>query len=224
MKTIRDLTDSIITATRQNYRDRKMSRRYIISVYKRIMKDLIAQKIRDRSLYREENLYVDIDCYEFEEIENKKCDIIEFRMCESIMKGRKRLPELIYTRYGDSIRMVTNLDGSVKINKTTPSKYIRDRTRRSYRAEPQYYVRDGYPYLLNTKMEAGTISVLTLEIEEAEKARCGDIDECKSSLDYPLIGSDKLINTAYQQTLQEILRAYIQVRPDENPDNNENNI
>lgn len=223
MSTKGKIADRILTTLRQTHKDREMSRRYVLYVAEEKMKFLLTQKLRDRSLYRESNIYTQINCVEFEKIDVVKCDIIEFRTCNSVMRSRKKLPEVIYSRYGDSIRMVSNLDHSITIDKTTPNDLVRNRNRKGYNKKPFYYITDGYLYLVNTEMEVGYIELLTQDTKTAEDLDCGCTkNECKSSLDYPFIGSDKLVEVAIQQTLQELMGSYMQVRPDENPNGLEN--
>lgn len=224
MTTKGEIADRILTTLRRDSKDRFLSRRYVLNILEEKMTFLLSQKLRDRSLYRESNLYTTLECYEFEEIENIKCDIIEFRRCESIMKGKKKLPTLIYSRYGDSINYISNLDVSIEITETNPKKYINDKKRRSYKPKPMYYIKDGFPYLVDTKMEVGEINLLTLDTERAEEVTCKGKDKCKPSIDYEFIGSDKLRDIAVQQTLQEIAGTFLQIQPDENPDNNENSL
>lgn len=219
------IVDRVLTTLRQNSKDKGMSRRYVLHILEQKMKFLLSQKLRDRSLYRTEELYTTIECFEFEEMDAVECDIISFRMCDSVMKSRKKLPELIYSKYGDSVRMLTNLDYSTRLNKTTLSDYIRNKNRKGYRKEPLYYIKDdGYVYQLNSKAEVLPIQVLTTDTKTAEEISCNSTDSCKPALEYDFVGTDKLNEVVVQQTLQEILGSYMQIIPDENPDKNENVI
>lgn len=225
MATKKEISDRILTTLRQINKDRFLSKRFVLNIVQEKMKFLLSQKLSDRTLYREANLYTNINCVEFEEIDVVECDIIEFRLCKSIMKSKKKLPEIIYSRYGDSIRLVTNLDNTIKIDKTTPTDVIRNKHRKGYIENPYYYIRDGYLYLINTQLKRGFVELLTLDTKSAEEMDCGcDKEECKPALDYEFIGSDKLMEVVLQQTLQELSNSYLQIQPDENPNNNENVI
>jgi|AntDeeMinimDraft_5_1070356.scaffolds.fasta_scaffold02282_6 hypothetical protein len=225
MQTKKEVVDRIKSKLRQMSKDRWMSNRFILKILEEKTRNLLSQKLRDRSLYRESNLYSTINCFEFENIDTFSCDIVEFKTCQSIMKSNKKLPELIYSRFGDSIRIVSNLDQTERLQKTTPPDYYRSRKRKFNNNPPMFYERGGYLYLLNTHMEVGFVELLTLDTETSENidCNCGDTS-CKSSLDYPFIGSDKLKETVIQQTLQELLQTYLQIQVDENPDNNENSV
>ena len=221
----KEIVDRVKTKLRQMSKDRWMSNRFIYHVLEEKMRFLLAQKLRDRSLYRESNLYTQINCFEFEKIDRISCDIIEFRTCQKIMKSKQKLPELIYSRFGDSIKIVSNLDQTETLDKTIPTDYIRNKKRKQNYNPPSFYERGGYLYLLNTQMEAAFIELLTLDLEAAEELDCEcEKEECKSALDYSFIGSDKLKEVVVQQTVQEIAQTYLQIQQDENPDNNENSI
>lgn len=221
----KEVVDRVKVKLRQLSKDRWMSSRFILKVLEDKMRFLLSQKLYDRTLYREANLYSQINCFEFDKVDRINCDIIEFRTCQKIMKSKKRLPELIYSRFGDSIRIVSNLDQTERLDKTTPTDYMRNRKRKFNTNPPMFYERDGYLYLLNTKMEAAFVELLTLDTEEAENLDCGcEKNNCKSALDYTFIGSDKLKEVVIQQTIQEIAQTYLQIQPDEKPDNNENSV
>lgn len=219
------IVDRVQTQLRQLSKDRWMSSRFILHILEEKMKFLLSQKMLDRTLYRESNLYTQINCFEFEKVDRIKCDIIEFRTCQKIMKSTEKLPELLYSRFGDSIRIVTNLDQTERLDKTTPTDYVRSRNRKFNYNPPMFYERGGYLYLLNTEMEAAFIELLTLDTETAENLDCGcEKQPCKSALEYPFIGSDKLKEIVVQQTIQELAQTYLQIQQDEKPDNNENTI
>lgn len=221
----KEIVDRIQTKLRQLSKDRWMSARFVLSVLESKTKFLLSQKLYDRTLYRESNLYSQIECFEFDKVDRISCDIIEFRTCQKIMKSKERLPELIYSRFGDSIRIVSNIDQTERLDKTTPQDYIRSRKRKFNHNPPMFYERDGFLYLLNTQMEVAFVELLTLDTETAENLDCGcEKDNCKSALDYPFIGSDKLQEVVIQQTVQEIAQTYLQIQPDERPDNNENTV
>lgn len=223
MTTKKAIVERVLTTLRQSSKDRGMSKRYVLHILEEKMKFLIAQKLRERSLYRTENLYTTIDCFEFEEVDTVKCEVIEFRLCKSIMKSKHKVPELIYSKYGDSVKMLSSLDYGTQIAKTNLSEYLRNKGRKGYQNKPLFYVKDdGYVYVVNSKIEVATLQVLTTDTKTATESSCEQADKCKPALEYTFTGTDKLSEVVVQQTLQEILGSYMQVRPDENPDKNEN--
>lgn len=224
METLKEFSDKVINVLRMNSKDRFIPRRLIIKIAKDKMRFLLSQKLHDRTLYREENVFTDIPCIEMEKIDNFSCPIVEFRTCRNIMRSKKKLPELIFSRYGDSIRLVTNLDFTIKIDRTNPVKYINDRNRYGYKEKPEYYTRDGYLYIINSNIELVNLQLITLERDKAEEVSCDGSDECISPLDFEFVGSDKLREAVYREVLQELAGLTLQILPDENPNLNQKSI
>lgn len=223
--TERKFAESILASLNQLDRDRYLSKRYIISIGKDIMKGLLVQKLGDRTLYREANLYSNIDCIELEEIDVVKCPIVEFRTCNVVMRSKKPLPELLYSKYGPAIRMVTDIDTAEDVGRISLKDYVRNKKRQGYRKTPKYYTdSSGYLYVVDFEIELVSAEVMTLNPKQAEECGCGDFDECKSSLDYEMIGSHKLEMVVVQETLNRILGTFMQIPSDENPDKNRNSM
>lgn len=219
-----EFVDSILNNLRLNSKDRFVSRRHVLSIAKEKMRLLISQKLMERSLYRDSGIVKDISCFEMQEIDVVKCDIVEFRTCNKVMKSRKKLPEVIYSRYGDSIRMVTNLDTSLQITRTSPTDYLRDKVRDGYKPTPKYYVRDGYLYIVDSEVEVVNVQIITLDTKGIETASCEGVDPCKPVIEYEFVGTDKLTEIVRGETLKELMGTYMQIHPDERPDNNQKSI
>ena len=143
MATYGDIVSRISNSLNSVSKDNRIPKRYILKVVKDISTFLIAQKLGDRSLYKESNPYITISCFELEPIEVVKCDIIEFRRCKSIMKSKHKLPRLIDSKYGASLKEVTALDDETEFKFTTPAQYRRDKNRGESDYK-YYYIKDGY--------------------------------------------------------------------------------
>ena len=184
----------------------------------------MAQKLRDKSLFREEGLFKTISCFRLKEDNLVKCDIVEFRRCNSLMKSVNKLPELIYSRYGSSIRSIYSIDGNRTYTPITLKKFSLESKRQYSNTSSQkfYYIRDGYLYLPNSTTELVDLDLLTLEEELIDELSecCGDDTEgasCTSIWDREFNISDKLSEAVIQDTLNEVLSTYKQIVPDENP-------
>jgi hypothetical protein len=221
MQTNRDFADRALSTLKMDSKDRFVSRRLILKIARDKMVFLLTQKLRDMSLYREENVYTDIPCIEMKEINKVSCPIVEFKTCSKLMRSKKKLPELMFSRFGDSIRMVSNIDNSIKIDRTNPLDYIRNKKRKGYREKPYYYTRDGYLYIVDSSVEVVNVQLITIDKKGAALASCEKCDECISVLDYEFIGSDKLKEVVYQETIKELMGVYLQIPADGNPDLNE---
>lgn len=204
-------------------KDDRISRRYILHVAKQKATFLISQKLNDRSLFREDNLYKTVDCFEMEPVDVIRCEILEFRRCKSIMKSKCKLPKLIYSRYGGSLKEVITADGEKEFKPITPSQYRRDKNRVEESDYIYYYIKDGYLYLLDTEIELVSLYLISMELDSIEDGCCcnDSSEECKSLWDYEFNVPDKLEEAIVGETIKEIGMKK-QFPPDENPNTNNN--
>lgn len=203
-------------------KDDRISRRYILNVAQNIATLLISQKLRDKSLFREDNLYITIDCFEMEKKDRFNCDIIEFRSCEKLMRSKEKLPCLIYSRYGSSIKEVTSIDYSTLFKPSTVSQFRRDKQREFQADSRKFYIRDGYLYLPDSEVEAVSLYLLTVDEYKARQVSgCSSEDPCKSAWDFEFICPDKLLNPVIQETIKEV-SFQKQIVEDTNPNLDEN--
>jgi hypothetical protein len=216
-----EFTSRVINGLNSLSKDDRISRRYILHVGKQKSTFYISQKLNDRSLFREDNIYTTLDCFELEKIEAVKCDIIEFRKCKSVMKSKNKLPKLIYSRYGNTLKEVTTIDEEKEFKSTTPSQYRRDKNRVSGTDYINYYVKDGYLYLLDTEIQLVNLYLLTVELDEVDNASSCSTPGCKTLWDYEFIVPDKLEELIISETVKEVSMKK-QVALDENPNLNNN--
>ena len=204
-------------------KDDRISRRYILHVAKQKATFLISQKLNDRSLFREDNLYKTVDCFEMESVDVVRCEILEFRRCKSIMKSKCKLPKLIYSRYGGSLKEVITADGEKEFKPITPSQYRRDKNRVEGSDYIYYYVKDGYLYLLDTEIELVSLYLISMELDSVEDGCCcnDNSEECKSLWDYEFNVPDKLEEAIVGEAIKEVAMSK-QIPRDENPNSNNN--
>lgn len=211
----------VINSLKSTDKDSRISRRYILFTGRQKAAFYISQKLRDMSLFREDNLISQIDCFSLKKDEIKKCDIVEFRRCNSVMKSKKKLPELIYSRLGSSLKEVTTIDSQKEFKYTTPSQFRRDKKRKGESPYIYYYVKDGYLYLLDCEIKRVDVSVITLNTEDIPECSDCQKEDCKSAWDYEFIVPNKLSEVVMQETLKEVSMT-LQIPADENPDMDSN--
>lgn len=202
-------------------KDERISRRYVLRLLRDASKNLMSQKLLDRTISDEANLYSKIPCFEFQKVDVVSCPIIEFRKCATLMKSKKPLPELVFSRLGSSIKEVTSIDDLTEIYLTTPDQYRRDRKRKYYSKEDTYlYIdTDNYAYIVDKPIAAVNITVLTLKTDEIWEASACAEEECKSGWMYDFIVPDKLQDTVFKEVLQILATTYANRREDPNPNN-----
>ena len=217
--TNRELVSRVENQLRTLTKDTNTSRRFILFTAQNIAATFIARKAESFKLYKQDDLYTTIECFELEKINSVSCDIVEFKTCTNLMKSKEKLPKMVYTKQGNSIKEVTAIDGSDIFGKATLSQYRRDQIRGGT-SKLSYYVSDGYLYIPNTEIEVVRVVLLTTSPSEALSASsCAD--DCCDVFDLNFISPEDILENVIEQTLQQIL-IRVQITPDENSNMNEN--
>lgn len=214
----REAVSKIINELRLNNKDNHRSRRFILKLLQDNSTALISQKLMDRTISKELNLFSTIECFEFEQIEVKRCPLIEFKMCQVLMKSKKPLPKLIFSRLGASIKNITSLDGNFRFTIVDKAQYQRNK-KRKYKVKDEVYIylgNDMHLYIPDEEIYSVDLEILTVKSEELDECSSCNKQKCKSKWDAEFICPDKLITTVFQMTLQE-LGINRQIVEDQNP-------
>jgi hypothetical protein len=212
-----ELVSLIFNSSKNLNKDEHTSRRYVLSVARAYAKTLISQKLLDRTILKELNLYTTLKCVEFIEDDVVRCPLIDFRRCEVLMKSKKPIPEPIFSRLGTSIVNVESIDGLVDLKEIDSKTYKRNKLRR-FKLKDKIYIYlgpDNHLYIPDHKVYSINLDVITLKNDENECSEC-DKDDCKSGWSYSFICPDKLITTVIELAQQHIFGVK-QVYEDENP-------
>jgi hypothetical protein len=215
-----EIVSKITNGLKSVNRDGRYSRRYILSVLRGINTNLLSQKLLDRTIQEELQLYTTIKCFEFEKTDVISCPMIEFSRCTTLMRSKHPLPKLLFSRIGSSIKRVESIDGGTQLTILPYQQFSRNK-KRQFQLKGEHNIYLGIDNHLYTEEEIYTINVdvLTIYPEDADKiSGCGNSGSCKSGWDYEFITSDKIQDTVYNQALQ-IISATKNIREDENPNN-----
>lgn len=190
-------------------KDEHISRRYILRIGQNKSKFYIAQKLLDKSLFRESNLFRTIECLKLQREETIKCGIHEFMRCESLMKSRKKIPGLVYNRLGASIISITSLNGDIEFVPTSLREYVNSRKRPNVQrlGIKYYYIHDNYLYLPDSSVEFVTVTYIPFDESDIKGvSECGeDQDSCDQSVwDYDFAVPDKMSEQVITETIQEV--------------------
>lgn len=207
-------------------KDVHVSRRWILSIGRQKARAYIAQRWADGTLFGEESLFTHIGCLEMERVRSVDCCVEEFRVCRILMRSKKRLPDLIYSRIGPAIIRVSNVVDDVVFSPISLRRYVNNRDRKYANIEGQYYyyVRDGYLYIPDVAVRMVSVDLITLDRRAAEELSACEPerrDVCVSEWDYDFVCPDKLIEYVASETLREVLTK-VQIPTDENPDMDSN--
>lgn len=222
--TYREIVSRIQNSLNTLAKDTFIPRRFILSVFKSKAEFLMAQKLYDKTLYRETNLFKWINCVTMVEEDIVKCDKIEFKRCRSLMKSKKKLPKLLWSRYGASIFLITNIDTSKEYKLISQADYLNLLNRKNsekFLGKYAILYPDNYLYIPDSEVKSVNVLVYTLDEKADEITDCKECDDCKSYWDTEIEISDKIREVVMQETLKEIT-IRLQVPPDENDDLSEN--
>lgn len=205
-----EFVSRIINGLNAVNKDDHISRRYILRIGQNKAKFYIAQKLLDKSLFRETNLFKTIECFRLNSEETIKCGIHEFMRCDSLMKSKKKIPGLVYNRLGASIISITSLNGETIFLPTTLKGFLNAKNRKSVQKLKikYYYIQDNYLYLPDSEIEYVTITYIPFDESEVEECSNCDGEEssagCKSIWDYNFTVPDKLSEQVITETIQEV--------------------
>lgn len=218
--TKKEIVDKVINLLKLNNRDDRVSRRFVLSLLQGSAQQLIAQRFGDRTILSEMNLYSYIPCFEFAQINSKTCDTIEFRLCNILMKSKKPLPKLIFSRLGSSIREITSLDGNFTFTFVDEVQYRRNK-KRQHKLKNEVYVylgADNHLYIPDQEIYTVNLTVLTTETDKiAECSSCME-SGCESLWLSEFICPDKLLDVVFSETINK-MGLNRQIKADESPNN-----
>lgn len=202
-----ELVSSVVNSFNSIKKDMRIPKRYVLSVFKKNAEFIMSQKLRDRSLYREEDLFTWLNCIELKREDVVKCPIIEFKTCKDLMRTKKKLPKILSSIFGYAILLVTTIDGEKEYKIKTLSSYNTLKRRSNFdKFKGKYaYLKDGYLYIPDSDIEAINILILTLDEDSDEISECSDPNlKCTSIWDRDIKVADKILTPIIQQTVQEI--------------------
>lgn len=215
-----EIVSEFINMFRLNNKDNRIPRRFILKILEDSATFLISQKWAERSLLQDINIFTVIPCFEFEKINSKNCPSIEFRLCNTLMKSKKPLPKLMFSKLGGSIRDIVSLDGDYRFTFVDETQYRRNKKRKyKIKNEVSIYIgSDNHLYIPDDEIFSLDLTVLTGDRDGAEEASgCSDSKGCKSSKwlsDF--VCPDKLLE-AVKDIAAQRLGVTKQIREDNNP-------
>lgn len=218
-----EAVSKVASSLRGVNKDAKIPRRLILQELRENSKVMISQKLMERTLDEELNLYSYLPCLDFKKIDSVNCPQIEFRMCGVLMKSVKKIPQPIFSRLGASIKNITSIDGNSKFTIVSSTQYTINK-KRQYQLNGEHYIyynSDGHLYIPDYEIRSINLDFITIYTEQIDS--CSDCldSNCKSGWEYDFICPDKLLNAVFDKTTQYFLSTYKQITPDENPNGSE---
>lgn len=169
----------------------------------------------------------EIEGVELEEVPTISCPDIDVRLCERMMRSKKRLPPTFTYTFGNIIKHVASPNFSYFFNQTTPRQWgniqkLKTKDKNKY----YYFFIGGYIYLpipsnVDLAIENVRIEAYFIDQHEVEKFKsetacndCKKIDLCKSPLDYDVVCPFYLLDSVKTTLLNRLANIYLKVTPD----------
>ena len=219
----REFISEIKTSLKADNIDQRISGRFILSKAEGLAEKFVEQ-MRITKLMRQFDILSTIKCFDMERLNSYDCPIYELRACEKLMVSKEEIPDYFVTMSGYGFSMVSNIDGSTIYEPIRNLARFKEQMKREFGKQfKYYYVANNKLYLANSTSKAVTITGLFKDQQEVDELN-GDADECKSKLDQTFVCPKGKIADIKAYIIQEILMSRMQIRRDENPDLDENQI
>lgn len=215
-----ELVSRISNQLRMITKDDYISNRFVLSTAKSIASKFITQKIQRRSIDRDLSLYKEVKCIEFEDVNVFSCKYVEFKSCKKLSKSKVKFEDLVFTRYGSSIKELYTIDRSKNFTESTLYQLRNDSNRAGSELQSnKFYLLDGYIYVPDC-VEALSGLVLNLDHYDLDEA-CGCTDNCESVWEKQFVCPDSMLEDVISYAIQNISMTK-QIPEDEKPDLNNN--
>jgi hypothetical protein len=227
MITNSEFVSRVVNGMKALTKDAHISARYIAHIGKVKAKLYMSQKLDEMTLFKEDSVISSVNCFKLEKIKTKDCGIVEFKLCDNIMKSCEKLPEGLFGKNGSSIISVMSIDGSKVYRYITPRKFV-DIRKRKYRRKDSwfYYVQDEFLFLPDSNNELVDLTMIVVDKDAIETvSSCSDNykkPSCKSRLDSEFVCPDRFLDLVVSATIQEVGTFYRTSVADENPNLDEN--
>lgn len=220
MITNRELVSRVVSGARALTKDGAIRWRYVLSIARTKAKFLTAQKLDEMTLFKEEGIKTPIECFPMERVKTKDCGIIEFKLCNRLMKSCCKLPDILFSKNGPGIVRVTNVDESTTYTYITANDYTRLKKRKYINPNARYFtVRDGYLYCPESRAELLEVVVIAMDKDAAEATSscCNKDFSCKNAWDAEFVCPERFLDLIIQDTISEVANFYRTSVPDVNP-------
>jgi len=205
-------------------KDMYIPKRYILAVLKSKAEFLVSQKFNDKSLFREMNIFSWVNCVEMKEMDTYMCGLVELEDCGTVMVTKVKLPELIWSRYGSSILMVTNITNSKKYQLISPLEFMNIKNRSNFEKFKGKYAiiyPDNRIIIPDSTVKRINVLLYTLDESIINMGYCEECDNCNNYYDAEFNLPNKIGEAVIQEAIKEIsLR--MQIQKDELPSGNSN--
>lgn len=233
---VRQFISDIQTSVKAVSVDAFIPPRFIFYEAQNIVSDFL-KKDNDakKKLSRLNDGWNELECVELQEIPVIQCSDIDVRLCDKVMKSKKRLPDIYSFSFGNIINYVASVNFSYFFDPTSPRQW-NNIQKRQYKDKNKYYfyMIDNYLYIPVPKgndlpVEEVRMKAYFMDGSSVEAFRskvdckdCPKPDPCKSPLDYDMVIPSYLISDVKKELINRLLGSYLKITPDTYPNLSEN--
>lgn len=224
MQTVREVISEVRNDLRANSIDEWVPSKYIHSKLKGAASLFIKREADDRRLQKYLDIWTVIECLEMEEIPLIQCCNIDIPNCKTVMRSKKKLPDIYSTRYGYAMT-ISSVDYERDYLATTPREYKYNMNREFVdRSKRYFWIENGHLIIPGSMVQ--NVRVRAIFVDKAAAVRlntCGDENTgCVNFLDQEFVVPEHLLKNVKDATTSAILNSYKQLQPDELPNQNAN--
>lgn len=222
---VREIISDVRNSVRAVAGDVWIPAKYIHMKLKGITALFIKREADDKRLFKYTELWATIECLKLEETDLVQCCSVSIPSCKKVMKSVDKLPELYSTRFGYLIN-VSSVDYERDYIQTTPQQYKYTKSREFQDKSKRYFwIENGYLVIPDAMVERVRVRGMFTNKAEALALDCDSSAAgggCVNLLDQDFVAPEHLLQDIKSATVNEILKTYKAVPPDEFTNLNEN--
>jgi hypothetical protein len=219
----RQIISDIVGDLRALNLDDRVSKKYILSKLRSFAAILIKRDADTRRLLRISEIWTNVPCVELCEVPIVDCCDIDIPNCQTVMKSRKPLPDLLQTQNKELLQ-IFNPKWSREFKLITPQEYKNIIDREFHDPRLKYFWLDNnyiiVPDALVTDVRVRGVFVSPADANKLNSCIPSNEQECVSILDQPFVCPDYLVGPVKQETLKDLFSFYKRNVVDENPNLN----
>ena len=223
--TNRQVISDIVTDLRAVNLDDKVSKRYILNKLRDSAALMIKRDAEVRRILGLSDLWTEVQCVEMCEVPLIECCNVDIPDCTTVMRSRKKIPELYQTMYKELIQVFAP-NYKKELHLITPQDYKDIITREFVDKRIKYFwFANEYLIIPDALTEIITIRGVFADPSKAKKlnsCNTDEKDECEGVLDQKFICPDYLLQPVKQAVLADLFNFYKRNILDEEPDLNTN--
>lgn len=179
--------------------------RFIYSLLSKHISFYLKREDRTNKLLRFDSAFESLDFVKLIEVDTVEASCTGIKSGITIKRTEDKLDMFFKGYYGSLIRNVTSLDGSERVDKTSPVAYTKIANSKNHKYNPsKYYWRlNGYLYFPDVEWDAVKIDGMVSGDISAYKCADCSADPCSKAQDAPLNVPDYLLSEIETRILRE---------------------